>query len=125
VKNNWAVRATLDKILLSNISVHAVIGVHRYEQASAQPLLIDFAFSVDTDCAAKSDSIANTCDYAAVYTDIIAFVKNNPCRLLETLAQRLIDHLKNKFQLTGMRLVITKKPVDMPQISGVSVVVER
>lgn len=105
--------------------MHAVIGVHAHEQTIKQPLSIDLSFSIDIQKAAARDRIADTQDYAKIYQSIIAFVEKNSCCLLETVAHRLCDYLQNQFHFSWMQLRITKKPVDMPALSGVQVVVER
>lgn len=121
MKSNWAT----DYISLSGIIAHAIIGVHAHEQTVAQPLSIDLSFSINIKRAAARDSILDTQDYAKIYDSIIHFVEKNSCRLLETLAHRLSDHLQNQFAFSKMQLRITKKPTDMSMLSGVSVVIER
>lgn len=111
----------MNKIVISGLEVYAVIGVYAHEQRITQKLSIDLAFSVDIARAALHDSLADTHDYAKVCDAVIAFVRQTPCQLLETLAHRLANHLTQQFQLPDLALSIVKKPVDMP---GVVVAVE-
>ncbi|OGT34521.1 MAG: dihydroneopterin aldolase [Gammaproteobacteria bacterium RIFCSPHIGHO2_02_FULL_39_13] len=110
------------KIIISNLVVHAVIGVHKQEQRIQQTLSIDFIYAVDIDRATRQDILADTQDYSAICHSIIDFVEKNPTRLLETLAKKLADHLQQQFQFSEFELSITKKPADMPFMDGVRVV---
>lgn len=114
----------MNKIIIKDLIVHALIGMYAHEKKAKQRLSIDLAFSVDIERAALTDAIADTHDYSAIYESIIVFVEHAPCHLIETLAKRLLDHLKTAFQLSWVQLIITKRPSSMPQVSGVSVVVE-
>jgi len=105
--------------------VHAIIGVHAHEQLAEQQLSIDLSFPVDVEQAALHDSISDTHDYAKICDAITLFVKKTRCRLLETLAKKLADYLQTQFQLSSLQLSITKKPLDMPTVVGVSIVVVR
>ncbi|MCX7121466.1 MAG: dihydroneopterin aldolase [Gammaproteobacteria bacterium] len=110
----------MDKITISGLTVHAIIGVYASEQSITQPLSIDLSFYVNIHRAAEKDLLADTHDYAAICHDITAFVEKTPCRLLETLAKQLSDYLKNQFKLTQLQLSITKQPRDLPHIKGIT-----
>lgn len=103
--------------------VHAVIGVYAFEQAITQPLSINLSFSVDAARASQKDLLSDTQDYAAICNAVVFFVQKTPCRLLETLAQRLLEHLKEEFQLTDIQLSVTKKPKDLPFVDGITITV--
>lgn len=109
------------RIIISSLVVPAIIGVHPHERLSEQLLSIDLSFFVDLDNAASRDSLSDTHDYSKICEAIIFFVKKTPCQLLETLTKRLSDYLKNTFQLSALELTITKKPIDIPNVGGVSV----
>lgn len=114
----------MDKIIISNIVAHTIIGVREHEQITPQLLAIDLSFSVDINRAAAHDSLSDTHDYSAITNAVIEFVEKTSCQLLETLAKRLLDFLKKEFQLSWLQLSITKRPVDMPQVAGVTVLLE-
>lgn len=110
-----------DRIVISGLIVHAVIGVHAFEQSITQPLSLDVSFSVDINRAAKHDLLSDTHDYAAICSGIISFVEKTPCRLLETFAKNVADYLVRQFHLKELELSVTKKPKDMANVGGVSV----
>jgi FolB domain-containing protein len=111
----------MNKILISNLVAHAVIGVRADEQSIKQKLVIDLSFAVDIDRAALNDSLSDAQDYSVICSDIISFVEKTPCRLLETLAKKLSMYLNHQFHLNALQLKITKRPMDIP---GVDVSVE-
>ena len=102
-----------------------MIGVYACEKNIIQELSIDITFSVDVNRAAACDSISDTQNYFKIYHAIFDFVKETRCQLLETLGNRLADHLKKTFQLSWIQLSITKKPMNMPHAVNVCLVIER
>lgn len=113
----------MNKVLISGLTVPALIGVHAYEQQTTQMLTIHLSVSVDIARAATEDCLTDTLDYKVLSDAVVLFVSKTPCRLLETLAHRLMLHLKKMFQLDWLELSITKHPKDMPNVEGISVVV--
>lgn len=105
-----------NKIVISGLEVHAVIGVYAHEQLITQKLSIDLSFLVDIERAARHDALSDTHDYAKICEAVISFVRQTPCQLLETLAHKLAQHLINQFQLSALELSIAKKPTDMPGV---------
>lgn len=109
------------KISIRNHQVRTVIGAHSYEQHITQQLMIDLSFSADIDRAANTDLLSDTQDYSIICGSITEFANNTCHRLLETFAKNLSDHLKKQFQLSELKLSVTKKPKDL---ANVSVIVE-
>ena len=114
-----------NRIHILNCVANAIIGVRSHEKLAEQKLSIDFSFPVEITQASNSDSLSDTIDYSVICHSIITFVEKCTCQLLETLASRLADHLSEKFKLTSFDLSITKYPIDIPQVSGIKIVVER
>ena len=120
VRNNW-----VDKITISDLRVPTLIGVHAHERSALQTLLITATLSVSIDAAAQSDVIEDALDYTRIHRAILDFGSNATYQLLEAFAVHLANHLKTKFQLDWLQLSITKKPADMSDVSGVTLVIER
>ena len=115
----------MDTITINNLMLQVIIGVYEDEQKAPQPLSLDIAYTVNAEHVALTDDMADTIDYAAIYAACISFVESTRYRLLETLAERLAEHLQATFHLTWVRLSITKKPSSMPDAAGVTIVIER
>lgn len=115
----------MDKVFIKQLVVPALIGVLPEERKSPQNLLFDIEISHDIRAAAKNDDLTKTIDYAAVRRVIIEFVEQSFFELIETLADRLAEHLHQQFGFSAVRLSITKQPFDIPDAGGVGVIVER
>lgn len=102
-----------NKILISDLIVRAIIGVHEYEKTTPQELSISLSFLIDIDHAAQHDALSDTHDYAVICHEINDFVERTPCQLLETLSKKLRDHLLSRFQLRNLQLTVTKRPFDL------------
>lgn len=109
------------RIIISELIVHAVIGVYAFEQSITQPLSIDLSFDVDIVRAASQDNLADTHDYAAICAAIVKFADENAFRLIETFAKHLSDYLAQQFGLNNIQLSVMKKPKDLPNVAGVRV----
>jgi len=115
----------VDKLILSDLRVPTLIGVHAHEHLAPQILVITAILSISIEKAASTDSIENVLDYTQIQQAILDFAKQASCQLLESFSVRLADHLKKQFQLSWLQLSVTKKPADMPDITGVTLVIER
>jgi dihydroneopterin aldolase len=115
----------MDWLTLSQLQVPVVIGVNPEEKSIIQTLLIDFTFSIDVSRCALSDDLADTIDYTAIRRDILHFANESRYELLETFTAKLADHLKSTFSLGKLTLSVTKVPMDMFDVEGVRVMVER
>lgn len=101
------------------------IGVSAAERKQAQQLIIDASFFLDTSQSAQQDAIDATVNYADFCNEIERYCVQHQYCLIETLAQRLSQHLIEVFALLKLRLTIHKKPFDMPNVASVSITIER
>jgi 7,8-dihydroneopterin aldolase/epimerase/oxygenase len=115
----------MDKIFLRQLAIPALIGIYDHEKIIPQVIFLDIEASVDAARAAVADNITATIDYAAIYHYLRDYITASRFQLLETLAVNVSDNLIKKFSLTWVRLVITKKPADLPDIAGAGVIIER
>jgi 7,8-dihydroneopterin aldolase/epimerase/oxygenase len=114
-----------DKLFIHQLAVPAMIGVFPNERQAPQTLLMDLEISVNIAAAAAQDDLTRTVDYAAICHAIVQYVEQTAFQLIETLADRLAFFLKQQFQLHSLRLRVTKKPFDLPEVAHVSIEVER
>ena len=105
------------------LPVDCIIGIHPFERASRQRLLISLTLTADFDAAAERDEIEHATDYTALAARIEAFAQAGKFKLIETLAERLADEL---FEAPIKSLVIEiVKPAALPQTREVGVRTER
>lgn len=80
-------------LFIRELPVHCVIGVHPHERASRQQLLINVTLTTSFVAAATSDTLEDATDYVDLAARIEQFAIAGRFRLIETLAERLADHL--------------------------------
>jgi dihydroneopterin aldolase len=90
-------RATMDAIVIRDLRVEALIGIHKREHHVTQTVSIDLEIGIPGAAVFKSDKVADTIDYEQVALRIKALAASGHFRLVETFAERiarlLIDDL--------------------------------
>ena len=109
-----------EEILLENLRVDCIIGIHPHERINEQPLVISLRFPWDFAAAAASESVADTVDYGQVARAVRSFVVQGRFELLETLARRLAEHVLQSFGVAWVRLQV-RKPGAVPDSDGAAV----
>ncbi len=110
-------------LFIRALPVDCIIGIHPFERASRQRLLISLTLSSDFSRAAEHDDISQAIDYTALAARIEAFAQEGQFQLIETLAERLADEL---FEAPIERLELEViKPAALTQTREVGVRVER
>ena len=112
----------LDSLEIIGLSVETHIGVHAWEQAIKQKLLIDVYIPID--CSNYADDITIAIDYQKLCQQIIDFVTNKAFKLIETVANEVADLIKNSFDVKSVKVIVSK-PFAIPQAQNVRVVVNR
>ena len=79
-----------DTILLKGMRFYGYHGVLPEEQVLGQWFEIDVELTTDLSQAGQSDDIAQTINYAEVYTQLKAATEGSPTALIEALADRLM-----------------------------------
>ena len=80
-------------LFVRSLPVDCIIGIHPFERASRQRLLISLTLTADFTAAARDDEIEHAIDYTALAARIEAFAQTGRFKLIETLAERLADEL--------------------------------
>ncbi len=115
----------MEKLFIRELAIPALIGVFDSEKITPQTLFIDLEIAVDAGKAALSDDIRATIDYSAIYHYLQEYIPTTRFQLLETLAVNIAESLIKNYRLQWLRLTVTKKPGDMPNIAGAGIIIER
>lgn len=75
-----------DRLTLRNMRFEARHGVLPHEKAEAQPFEVDLVLHADLSTAARTDALADTVDYAALFELVRAIVTGPSFDLVEALA---------------------------------------
>ena len=80
-------------LFVRSLPVECVIGVHAFERASRQQLLISLTLEMDFSRAAATDDVEHALDYVLLTERVSTFAAAGEFALIETLAERLADEL--------------------------------
>ena len=114
----------MDKVFIEALEIETVIGIYDWERKIKQPIALDIEMDFDNRIPAASDDIADTLDYKAVSKRLIAFVSESSFQLVETLAERCAELILDEFNVTQVRIKLSK-PGAVRGARAVGVIVER
>ncbi|MCL4394047.1 MAG: dihydroneopterin aldolase [Chloroflexi bacterium] len=105
-----------DKILLMGAQFFGHHGVDDDEQRVGAHYVVDVELERDLSRAGASDDLADTVSYAQVYQTVREIVEGKPCRLIETLADKVAHAVLSRYGVESVTVCVKKQP---PPISGV------
>jgi 7,8-dihydroneopterin aldolase/epimerase/oxygenase len=79
----------MDAIVIRDLRVEALIGIHRRERHVLQTLSIDLEIGLPSEAVFASDKVADTIDYEQVALRIRDLAAAGHYRLVETFAERI------------------------------------
>ncbi|MDP4282612.1 MAG: dihydroneopterin aldolase [Bacteroidota bacterium] len=86
----------MGKILLQGMEFFAYHGCFREEQIIGTKFTVDLEIEYDTTATEKSDRLSDALNYQAVY-QVVKKEMEKPSHLLEHVAGRILDEVKNAF----------------------------
>jgi dihydroneopterin aldolase len=98
----------MDAILIRDLRVEALIGIHKRERHVAQTVSIDLEIGLPGTAVFRSDKVADTIDYEQVALGIKALAASGHFRLVETLAERIARLLLDEFGAPWVRVSAAK-----------------
>ncbi len=114
----------MDIVYLRDIKIETVIGIFDWERQIKQTVILDIDMATDVAAAAATDRIEDALDYKVVTKRIIEFVEASEFQLVETLAERIADLLRNEFKIPWLKLTVNKKGA-LRGARDVGVIIER
>jgi dihydroneopterin aldolase len=114
----------MDAILIRDLRVEALIGIHRRERHVMQTLSIDLDIGIPGTQVFASDKVADTIDYEQVALRIKALAAAQHYRLVETFADRIAGVLTADFGAPWVRVSVAKIGI-LPNAKFVGVTIER
>jgi len=114
----------MDTIFLQELRIDTVIGIYDWERRIRQTVVLDLEMGADIAAAAATDSIDDTLDYKAVAKRVIAFVEQSDYGLVETLAEKITEVIRQEFDVPWVRLTLNKAGA-VRGSKGVGVIIER
>jgi dihydroneopterin aldolase len=114
----------MDAILIRDLRVEALIGIHRRERHAKQWLSIDLDIGVPGTTVFASDKVADTIDYEQVALRIRDLAASGHFRLVETVADRIAALLMKDFGAPWVKVSVAKIGI-LPNAKFVGVTIER
>ena len=114
----------MDAILIRDLRVEAVIGIHRRERHVPQTLSIDLDIGLPGTEVFASDRVADTIDYEQVALRIRALAAAQHYRLVETFADRVAGILVGEFNAPWVKVSVAKIGI-LPNAKFVGITIER
>lgn len=104
-----------DRIVLHDMRFLGRHGVEEAERSQAQPFAVDVEIVRDLGPAGRSDDLARSVDYGAVFGACRDVVEGRSFRLIEALAESLADEILTRFAVTDVVVRVRKL---QPPIQG-------
>ncbi len=114
----------MDIVFLRGLRIDTVIGIYDWERRIKQTVVLDLEMGADISKAAATDNIDDALDYKAVAKRMITFVEESEFQLVETLAERCAQIIRDEFGVPWVRLTLNKAGA-VRGASDVGVIIER
>ena len=114
----------MDAIIIRDLRVEALIGIHRRERHVMQTLSIDLDIGLPGRDVFASDKVADTIDYEQVALRIRALAAEGHYRLVETFADRVASLITGDFGAPWVKVSVAKIGI-LPNAKFVGVTIER
>jgi len=114
----------MDIVYIRELNIKTVIGIFDWERSIKQTVSLDLEMGTDIAKAAATDHINDTLDYKAVSKRLIAFIEASELQLVETMAERVTEIVREEFSVPWVRLRLSK-PGAVRGAKDVGVVIER
>ncbi|MCB1772608.1 MAG: dihydroneopterin aldolase [Gammaproteobacteria bacterium] len=114
----------MDIVFLRDLRIDTVIGIYGWERRTRQTLIFDLEMSADIARAAATDNIEDTLNYKSVAKRLIQFVGDSEFQLVETLAERCVEIIREEYGVRWVRLTLNKKGA-VRGATDVGVIIER
>ena len=114
----------MDSILVRDLRVEVLIGIHKRERHLAQTVSIDLDIGLPGNAVFASDRVADTIDYEQVALRIKALAGSGHFKLVETLADRIAKLLLEDFKAPWVKVSAAKIGI-LPNAKFVGVSIER
>jgi len=114
----------MDSILVRDLRVEVLIGIHRRERHVAQVVSVDLDIGIPGEAVFASDRVADTIDYEQVALAIKALAASGHFRLVETFAERIARLLIDDFKAPWIKVSAAKIGI-LPNAKFVGVSIER
>lgn len=101
---------TGDRIILKDLGFYGYHGVFAEEAKLGQRFFIDLELGTDLTAPATTDRLSTGISYADIYDVVKAAFETRRMKLLEAVAQNIVDAIFEAFQDVGWVIIRLRKP---------------
>ncbi len=113
-----------DVLLIKDLLVRCVIGVHDWERKDRQDVVINIEIGADCSSAGRSDDLGDAVDYRAITKRILEAAEESEYFLVEALAERVASICMEDERVDRVRVRV-EKPGALRFARSVGVAIER
>jgi dihydroneopterin aldolase len=114
----------MDKIFITNLTVHGLLGIHAHEQSNPQEIRISATASTDIKAAALADDITQTINYSTLAKKITHYIEAKPHLTIEALIEALAAEILLDERIDSIWLRV-EKPNAVASAESVGVEISR
>ena len=104
-------------IALAQLGFEGRHGATALERRATRKFEVDIELDLEGNPAERTDRLADTVDYSKVADVVIAIGTGEPHRLLESLARRMVDRVRDSFPGVG-RIRLALRKLNPPSCPG-------
>lgn len=101
---------TGDRIILKDLGFYGYHGVFAEEAKLGQRFFIDLDLGVDLSAPATTDRLSTGISYAEIYDVVKSAFETRRMKLLEAVAQNIVDAIFEAFQSVNWVVIRVRKP---------------
>lgn len=113
-----------DTLLIKDLLVRCVIGVHDWERKDRQDVLINIEIGADCRPAGRSDDFEDAVDYRSISKSVLEAAEQSEFFLVEALAERIGSICMEDKRVNRVRVQV-EKPGALRFARSVGVAIER
>lgn len=114
----------MDSILLRDLRIEVLIGIHKRERYVPQTVSIDLDIGLPGETVFRSDKVSDTVDYEKVALAIGRLASSGHFRLVETFADRIAKLIIEDFKAPWVKVSAAKIGI-LPNAKFVGVSIQR
>ncbi len=111
-------------IKIKNLRLQTILGVYEWEKTIDRDIIINAEITSDQLNSLESDNIEDTIDYDILISKIKTLITNNRFKLIESMAQSMINLIMEDKRISKCKLEIDKVGV-VEGVDSFSVTIEQ
>lgn len=111
-------------IKIKNLKLHTNLGIHNWEKTFNREIIINAEIESDALRGLESDNILDTIDYDVITTKIKNLIAQNQFKLIEKMAQEVMNRIMEDTRVKRCKLEIDKVGV-VEFVESFSVTIEQ